>query len=110
MAFEHHAPANSTEYIQHHLTHLKSSGDGGFWTINLDTFSISLLLGFLFLFVFARVAKHATSGVPGRLQGFVEWIVEMVQGQVKDAFHAKSTVIAPLVLTIFVWVWLLNAM
>jgi len=110
MASEHHAPANATEYIQHHLTHLRSSHEGGFWTFNLDTFSVSLLLGFLFLFVFSRVAKRATSGVPGRLQCFVEWIVEMVQGQVKDAFHAKSNLIAPLALTIFCWVWLLNAM
>lgn len=110
MASEHHAPANATEYIQHHLTHLKSAHDGGFWTFNLDTFSVSLLLGFLFLFVFRSVAKRATSGVPGRLQCFVEWIVEMVQGQVKDAFHAKSNLIAPLALTIFCWVWLLNAM
>ncbi|MES2354734.1 MAG: F0F1 ATP synthase subunit A [Pseudomonadota bacterium] len=110
MASEHHVPSNATEYIQHHLTHLKGNPDGGFWAFNLDTFSVSLLLGFLFVFVFARVASRATSGVPGRLQGFVEWVVEMVQGQVKDAFHAKSTIIAPLALTIFCWVWLLNAM
>ena len=110
MASEHHAPSNATEYIQHHLTHLKSAHDGGFWTFNLDTFSISLILGFIFLFIFSRVASKATSGVPGRLQNFVELVVEMVNGQVKDAFHAKSTLIAPLALTIFVWVWLLNAM
>jgi len=110
MSSEHHVPSNATEYIQHHLTHLKGNPDRGFWTFNLDTFSISLLLGFIFVFVFARVASRATSGVPGRLQGFVEWVVEMVQGQVKDAFHAKSNLIAPLALTIFCWVWLLNAM
>lgn len=110
MASEQHVPSNATEYIQHHLTHLKSNHDGGFWTINLDTFSISLILGFVFLFVFARVANRATSGVPGRLQNFVELIVEMISEQVKDAFHAKSNLIAPLALTIFVWVWLLNAM
>ncbi|HVK54042.1 MAG TPA: F0F1 ATP synthase subunit A [Burkholderiales bacterium] len=104
------APVNATEYIQHHLTHLTSRDDGGFWTFNLDTFSVSLLLGFLFLFVFARIARRATAGVPRRLQCFVEWIAEMVQGQVRDAFHAKSKLVAPLALTIFCWVWLLNAM
>jgi len=105
-----HAPANATEYIQHHLTFLTSRHDGGFWTFNLDTFTVSLLLGFLFVFIFARVGNRATAGVPGRLQCFIEWIVEMVQGQVKDAFHAESKLIAPLALTIFCWVWLLNAM
>jgi len=105
-----HVPPSATEYIQHHLTHLQSSHDGGFWSFHIDTFTISLLLGFLFVFAFARIGQRATSGVPGRLQCFVEWIVEMVQGQVKDAFHAESKLIAPLALTIFCWVWLLNAM
>ncbi len=106
----HQGPASATEYIQHHLTHLKSGHDGGFWTLNIDTFTISLLLGFVFLFIFAAVARRATSDVPGGLQNFVEWVVEMVQGQVRDAFHHESQIIAPLALTIFVWVWMLNAM
>jgi len=106
----HQGPISATEYIQHHLTHLKSNPDGGFGTFNVDTFTVSLLLGFLFLFIFARIARHATSEVPGRLQCFVEWIAEMVQGQVKDAFHGQSKLVAPLALTIFCWVWLLNAM
>jgi len=103
-------PANATEYIQHHLTHLNSNPGGGFWTINLDTFWFGLVLGFVFLAVFAGVARRATPGVPGRLQCLVEMIVDMVQGQVRDAFHAKSNLIGPLALTIFMWVWLLNAM
>ncbi|SMC21231.1 F-type H+-transporting ATPase subunit a [Andreprevotia lacus DSM 23236] len=101
MAAEHSA----TEYIQHHLTFNHTAS--GF---HLDTFWISLILGFLFAGTFALVARKATSGVPGKLQNFVELIVEMVDAQIKDAFHAKSKVIGPLSLTIFCWVFLMNAM
>ncbi len=100
----HAGPANSTEYIKHHLTHLNNGG------MNLDTFWVSLMLGLVFLAIFIYVARKATSGVPGRLQSFVEMVLELVQDLVKSAFHAKSNVIGPLSLTIFVWVWLLNAM
>lgn len=102
----HAAPANATEYIQHHLSHLRDSGG----TFNLDTFWVSAALGFVFLAVFYMASKRATSGVPGRLQNFVEMIMEMVNDTINSAFHAKSAVIAPLAITIFVWVWLLNAM
>lgn len=102
----HHAPANSTEYISHHLTHLKS-GDGAY---NLDTFWISALLGLIFLGVFYMASRRATAGVPGKLQNFVEMIMEIVNDTIAGAFHAKSKVIAPLAITIFVWVWLMNAM
>jgi len=95
---------DTTEYIVHHLTHNTQNG------FNLDTFWISLILGLVFVGIFAYVARKATVGVPGRLQGFVEWILEMVQDLIKSAFHAESKVIGPLALTIFVWVWLLNAM
>ena len=95
---------DTTEYIVHHLTHNTQNG------INLDTFWIALILGLVFVGIFAYVARKATVGVPGRLQGFVEWILEMVQDLIKSAFHAESKVIGPLSLTIFVWVWLLNAM
>ena len=95
---------DTTEYIIHHLTHNTQNG------VNLDTFWISLVLGLLFVGVFSYVARKATPGVPGRLQGFVEWILEMVQDLIKSAFHSESKVIGPLSLTIFVWVWLLNAM
>ncbi len=110
MSAEHaSAPANATEYIKHHLTFLQSHGDG-FWRFNLDTFWIALFLGFVFASIFAIAARSATSGTPGRLQNFVELIVEMVDSQIKDAFHAKSKVIGPLSLTIFCWVFLMNAM
>jgi F-type H+-transporting ATPase subunit a len=100
------APANATEYIQHHLTHLHDA-TGAY---NLDTFWISAFLGLVFLGVFATVARRATPGVPGKLQNFVEWIMEIVNDTIASAFHAKSKVIAPLAITIFVWVWLMNAM
>ncbi|MCX7205311.1 MAG: F0F1 ATP synthase subunit A [Proteobacteria bacterium] len=102
---EHHAPANATEYIQHHLTFNQAAN--GF---HLDTFWVSLVLGFLFVGIFAFAARKATSGVPGPLQNFVEMIVEMVDTQIKDAFHGKSKVIGPFSLTIFCWVFLMNAM
>ncbi|MDC8757805.1 F0F1 ATP synthase subunit A [Janthinobacterium fluminis] len=102
----HAAPANSTEYIAHHLTHLHNEAG----TINLDTFWISAILGLVFLGIFYMASRKATAGVPGRLQNFVEMVMEIVNDTIKGAFHAKSAVIAPLAITIFVWVWLLNAM
>jgi F-type H+-transporting ATPase subunit a len=102
-----HGP-NVTEYIQHHLTHL-SVGDG-FWKIHLDTLVISWILGGLFLLTFWWVARRASAGVPGKLQNFVEVIVEFVDTQVKQTFHGHDPLIAPLALTIFVWVFLMNTM
>jgi F-type H+-transporting ATPase subunit a len=102
----HAAPANATEYIQHHLSHLRDA-HGQF---NLDTFWVSAILGFVFLAVFYMASRRATAGVPGKLQNFVEYVLEIVNDTINSAFHAKSKVIAPLAVTIFVWVWLLNAM
>ena len=102
----HSAPANATEYIKHHLQHLQTS-DGMF---NLDTFWVSAILGAIFLGVFYMASRRATAGVPGKLQNFVELVMELVNDTVNSAFHAKSAVIAPLAITIFVWVWLMNAM
>ncbi|WP_455208146.1 F0F1 ATP synthase subunit A [Kaarinaea lacus] len=70
----------------------------------------SLLLGVLMLFVSARLAKRMTDGVPGGFQNFVESILDFVQGQIKDGFPHAPAVIAPMALTIFVWVWLMNFM
>lgn len=98
---------DATSYIQHHLTFAKVDAFGG---VHLDTLGFSLILGLIFVGVFAYVARKATSGVPGRLQNFVELIVEMVDNQIKDAFHGKSKIIGPLSLTIFCWVFLMNAM
>lgn len=97
----------TAEYISHHLTFL-SSGDS-FWSVHLDTLFFSILSALIFLFVFRKVAKKATSGVPGKLQCFIEMIVEWVNGLVKDNFHGSRDFIAPLALTVFCWVFLMNA-
>ncbi|EIC83937.1 F0F1 ATP synthase subunit A [Serratia sp. M24T3] len=96
------------EYIGHHLTQLQVGT--GFWSINIDSMFFSVVLGVLFLVIFHRVAKNATSGVPGKLQTAVELIVGFVDGNVRDMYHGKSKVIAPLALTVFVWVFLMNLM
>ncbi len=108
MASEAHGSGGATGYIVHHLTPLKTGE--GFWTFNLDTLFFSAVLGFLFVFFFKKAAEKATSGVPGPLQNFVELIVEFVDAQVKDSFHGRSALIAPLALTIFCWVFLMNTM
>jgi F-type H+-transporting ATPase subunit a len=92
----------------HHLTPL-SLGEG-FWTIHLDTLLVSTLLGVFFVWLFRKAAISATSGVPGGLQNFTEIMVEFVDTQVKDSFHGRNPLIAPLALTIFVWVFLWNFM
>ncbi len=97
-----------TEYIIHHLTNL-DVGEG-FWTFHLDTLFFSVALGVLMLAVFISAARRATSDVPGKLQNFTEMMLEFVDQQVKDSFHGRSVLIAPLALTIFIWVFLMNAM
>lgn len=112
----------TTEYIQHHLTNAKmcmvdgevafnkACADAGFWTWHVDTLAWSIGLGLLFLFFFRRTAKKATSGVPSKFQAFVELIIDFVDDNVKSTYHGKSALIAPLALTIFVWVLLMNLM
>jgi F-type H+-transporting ATPase subunit a len=100
-----------TEYIQHHLTHLTPhASEGGFWAVHVDSVTVSLALGVLFCLWFWLKARKATSGVPGRGQAFVELILEFVDGQVKDVFHGDRRVLGPLALTVFIWVFLMNAM
>ncbi|MGL5708567.1 MAG: F0F1 ATP synthase subunit A [Aeromonas sp.] len=96
------------EYISHHLTHAQLGS--GFWTVNIDSMVFSVVLGALFILLFRKVAVNATSGVPGKLQCFVEMLVEFVNGNVKDIFHGRNPVIAPLGLTVFVWIFLMNLM
>ncbi len=98
----------SAQYITHHLTNL--TWGEGFYAIHLDTLIISWIMGFIFLFSFIKVAKRVTSGVPGPFQNFVEVLVEFVNQQVKDIYHGKSDFVAPLALSIFVWVFLMNFM
>lgn len=108
MATETHETGGATGYILHHLTPL-STGEG-FFTLHLDTLFFAALLGAGFLYLFRRIAASASPEVPGQVQNFVEMILEFVDGQVKDTFHGRSALIAPLALTIFVWVFLMNAM
>jgi F-type H+-transporting ATPase subunit a len=107
MATEAHAEG-ATGYIIHHLTSL-TVGEG-FWALNLDTLFFSAVLGGLFVWFFKMAADRATAGVPGLVQNFVELMIEFVDTQVKDSFHGKSKLIAPLALTIFCWVFLWNFM
>jgi F-type H+-transporting ATPase subunit a len=99
---------SASGYIQHHLTHLTVGT--GFWSLNLDTLSISFILGAFLLGVFRFAATHATVASPGRLQLWVEVIVDFVDAQVKDSFHGHNRLIAPLAMTIFCWVFLMNFM
>ncbi|WKE65648.1 F0F1 ATP synthase subunit A [Gallaecimonas kandeliae] len=98
----------SSGYIHHHLTN--ATVGEGFWTWNIDTLIVSSLLGLLFLGIFRMVAKKADTGVPGKLQCFVEMMIEFVDTSVKETFHGRSKLIAPLALTIFVWIFLMNFM
>ena len=116
----------SQEYIKHHLTNLtfgnhpehglgfahsaEEAAEMGFWAFNVDTMFYSILLGCLFLWFFKKVADNVTSGTPGPAQNFVEWIVDFVEENVRGSFSAKNPMVAPLALTIFIWVFLMNLM
>lgn len=102
-----------TEYISHHLAHGSVSfGDGGFWSINFDSVSVSVLLGFVGLGFVWWVVRGATPGVPSKRQAFVELAFEFIDNQVKSVFtHGdRHRFVAPTALTVFVWVLLMNAM
>lgn len=100
-----------TGYIKHHLDHLTVSvGDGPFWTLNIDSIFFKVLLAVVFLFFFLRAARRSTSGVPGKFQCAVEMMVEGIDGIVRDTFPAKTKFIAPLAITIFALVFLMNFM
>ncbi len=116
----------ASEYIKHHLTNLTfgQHADGhwglahsaaeakemGFMSINLDTMFWSLSLGVLFLWFFRKIARKAESGVPSGWQNFIEMIVEFVDDSVKGGFTGRNKMVAPMALTIFVWVFLQNLM
>jgi len=128
----------TTGYIQHHLTNLTYGKlpagyeryDGtvltestwtmahgsaeasamGFTALHVDSLMWSFGLGLLFCWLFRKVAKTASSDRPGGLQNFVEIIVEFVDNNVKEMFHGRNALVAPLALTIFVWVFLMNLM
>lgn len=128
----------STQYIQHHLQNLtygklpegytrydgsvvqqetwtmahtsQEAMDMGFMALHLDTLGWSLVLGLVFSFIFSRVAKKATVDKPSGVQSFVELLVDFVNSTVNDIFHHKNKMIAPMALTIFTWVFLMNLM
>ncbi|MHB8913374.1 MAG: F0F1 ATP synthase subunit A [Lysobacter sp.] len=109
MSVETASTGGSTEYIQHHLQFLQwQFGDSAFWTINLDTVFFTLLLSALFVFFFIRTARKATVGTPGKFQSFVEMVVTTVDSLVRETFHGQSKFIAPLAVTIFVLVFMMN--
>jgi F-type H+-transporting ATPase subunit a len=97
-----------TEYIVHHLTHNTGQLAGG--TFHVDSWVIALAVGLLGCLLLWSQARKATAGVPSKGQAFVELVVEFVDSQVKDTFHGDRRFIAPLALTIFVWVFFMNAM
>jgi F-type H+-transporting ATPase subunit a len=100
-----------TEYIGHHLTfNAKAIGDGGFWTLNVDTVATSILLGIIGFGFMWLVVRGATAGVPSKRQAFIEIVFDFVDEQVKGIFHGARGFITPLALTVFVWVLLMNAM
>lgn len=117
---------SSTEYVRHHLGFLKygQKFDGswgfagsldeaaqmGFWSIHVDSMLMSLLLGGIFLGIFYFVSRRLNPDVPGPLQNFCETLIELVQTNVKQAFFHKNDFIAPLSLTIFCWIFLMNLM
>ena len=132
------AANTASGYIQHHLQNLtygqlpaeyvrydgstlneatwtiahsaQEAADMGFWAIHVDSMLWSVFLGLAFLLLFRFVAKRITSGVPGGLQNAIETIVEFVDTSVKESFHGRNPVIAPLALTIFCWIFFMNLM
>jgi len=102
------ASGGLTEYIQHHLSH-NVQQVGGF-DVHVDSILVALVTGLAVLLWFWSVARKASAGVPTRTQAFVELAIEFVDGQVKDTFAGDRRFIAPLALTIFLWVFVMNAM
>ncbi len=116
----------SSEYIKHHLQNLTygQHADGtwgvahsaaeakamGFWAINLDSMGFAIGLGLLFLLIFRSAAKKATTGVPSGLQNFVEMVIEFIDTSVRGSFSHKNALVAPLAMTVFIWVFLMNFM
>ena len=116
----------SGEYIRHHLQKLtfgrhadgswglahnaQEAKEMGFWAIHVDTIGFAIVLGVIFLWLFRLAAKRATAGVPSGWQNFVEWIVEFIDSSVRGSFTGKNPLVAPLALTIFIWIFLMNLM
>jgi len=116
----------ATSYIQHHLQNLTfgnhpelgwkfastsaEAAEMGFWAIHVDTMGWSIAMGLLFIWLFRKAGKMATTGVPGGLQNVVEIVIEFIEGLVRSAFNGKNPTIAPLALTLFMWIFLMNSL
>lgn len=103
----------TVEYIQHHLTNLcigSDCGGGGFWALHIDSMFFSILTASLIAFTAWRLGKTLNPQTPGHFQNFVETVVDFVQTQVRDSFPGHNPLIAPLALSVFVWIWLMNFM
>jgi F-type H+-transporting ATPase subunit a len=103
---------DATSYIQHHLTFLAEPvrESGGFWTIHYDTIITSLILGVVVFGFLWLITRKATTGVPSKTQAFVELSITFVNDQVRSLFHHDYRVVAPIALTVFVWVLFMNMM
>jgi len=114
----------ATEYIRHHLTNLTyghhpdhgwgfahgadEAAEMGFWAINVDSMFWAVLSGVVFAWLFRAAAKRASPETPSGLQNLIESVIEFVDNQVRESFHGRSELIAPLSLTILVWVFVMN--
>ncbi|MGQ7262871.1 F0F1 ATP synthase subunit A [Vreelandella sp. V005] len=117
---------STTYYIQHHLQNLtfgnhpvngwslahsaEEASEMGFWAIHLDTMGWSIAMGLLFIWIFRKAGKMATTGVPGGLQNAVEMVVEFIEDMIKGTFKGHNPLIAPLALTLFVWILFMNTL
>ena len=98
-----------TSYIQHHLQNLTTSvGEGGFWTLHVDTLVTSVLMGLLIVVAFWTATRNATAGVPGKWQAFVEICLEFVDKQARDTYHGSSKLVTPIAITLFFWILMMN--
>ncbi|MCP4000799.1 MAG: F0F1 ATP synthase subunit A [Gammaproteobacteria bacterium] len=115
-----HGAPTSSEFIEHHLTNLQvcktdagwvwNECSGNFWAINVDTMVFSLVLGVFFAGIFSYIVKNASKSKPGKMQAFIEIIFDLVNTSVSDTMHGTSRLIAPMALTIVVWVFFMNLM
>jgi F-type H+-transporting ATPase subunit a len=124
-------PLTSSEYIKHHLTNLtwgrfpaghehaghwgfahsiQDAAAMGFWSINVDTMLFSIITGAVFLALFRMAARTASVDTPPAWQNFVEWIIEFIDDNVRGSFSGRNPLVAPLALTLFVWIFLMNLM
>jgi F-type H+-transporting ATPase subunit a len=113
MAAEHTTALTPADYINHHLTFFNHAvgNKGGFWSLNVDSLVVAIVLGVVGIGFFWWVARGATSGVPTKRQAFVELCFDFIDNQVKDVFHGdRHKFVAPLALTVGLWVLLMNAM